>query len=115
MRSRYAAFSIGDAEYLWRTLHPANPDREEGEAATKAHLRAACREQRFMGLHVLDRSNHQVLFIARVFQKGHDRSFVELSDFAHDGEGLRYLGGITKRLCDIAFAERLRFDSFASV
>ena len=35
----------------------------------------------------------QVLFCARVFERGRDRSFVELSDFAHDGAGWRYLAG----------------------
>ena len=27
MRSRFAAFATGDAEYLWRTLHHGHEDR----------------------------------------------------------------------------------------
>ena len=35
-----------------------------------------------------------VLFLAKIFEAGVDRSFVELSDFLHDGEGWRSLHGV---------------------
>jgi len=31
----------------------------------------------------------RVLFLARIFEKGREGSFVELSEFAHDGVGWR--------------------------
>ena len=99
MRSRYAAFAKKDAAYLWRTLHPDHEDRGRAEADVLRQIRASAGTLRYMGLTILDRRAPdregiaQVLFLARVFDKGQDRSFVELSDFAHDGDGWRYLGG----------------------
>lgn len=99
MRSRYAAFAKNEAAYLWRTLHPKHEDRAMGEAAAVASIKATASEHRYMGLRVLDRrgpdegGTAQVLFHARVFHKGVDMSFVELSDFQHDGVGWRYLRG----------------------
>lgn len=99
MRSRYAAFAKKEAGYLWRTLHPDHEDRRRTEAEVVRGIKASAAAHRYMGLEILDRTGPdadgiaQVLFLARVFEKGRDRSFVELSDFAHDGEGWRYLRG----------------------
>ena len=46
-----------------------------------------------MRLGILHARGARVLFHATVFEKGRDRSFVELSTFAHDGTGWRYLSG----------------------
>jgi SEC-C motif-containing protein len=98
MRSRYAAFARKEAAYLWRTLHPDHDDRSRPEREV---LRALGEGRlRYMGLRVLDRALAppgelaRVLFHARVFDQGRDLSFVELSDFLHDGEGWRYLAGL---------------------
>jgi SEC-C motif-containing protein len=99
MRSRYAAFAKKEAAYLLRTLHPDHEDRGLPEAEVLRRLRASAGTLRYLGLAILDRRGPdadgiaQVLFLARVFEKGRDLSFVELSDFAHDGEGWRYLRG----------------------
>lgn len=99
MRSRFAAFAKKEAEYLWRTLHPDHEDRRHDEAAVLRSIRATASEMRYAGLAILDRREAdedgvaQVLFFARLFQGSAERSFVELSDFAHDGEGWRYLRG----------------------
>jgi SEC-C motif-containing protein len=99
MRSRYAAYACGDAEYLWKTLHPQHDDRARDKAAVLAEMREAFRRFRYMGLTVLDRAPPdaegvaRVLFIARVFERGRDRTFIERSDFMHDGTGWRYLCG----------------------
>jgi SEC-C motif domain protein len=101
MRSRYAAFARKDADYLWRTLHPDHEDRQRDQAEVIRQIRASAGALRYMGLTILDRRGPdgeglaQVLFLARIFEKGQDRSFVELSDFAHDGDGWRYLRGET--------------------
>ncbi len=100
MRSRYAAFATRDAAYLWRTLHPDHEDRARPEAEVVRELRASAGALKYMGLAILDRDGPdeggiaRVLFLARVFEKGKDLSFVELSEFAHDGEGWRYLRGV---------------------
>lgn len=99
MRSRFAAFAKKEAVYLWRTLHADHEDRQHGEAWVLRSLRASAGTLRYAGLAILDRRDPgedgiaQVLFLARLFEGSNDRSFVELSDFAHDGEGWRYLRG----------------------
>ncbi|MFO0649146.1 MAG: YchJ family metal-binding protein [Polyangiales bacterium] len=99
MRSRYSAFAMKRPEYLWKTLHPDHPDRAASEPDGLARLRHAAESHRYMGLAILDRAAPdggiaKVLFHAKVFQKGRDVSFVECSDFAHDGDGWRYLAGV---------------------
>jgi SEC-C motif-containing protein len=93
MRSRFAAFAVGDAEYLWRTLHAEHEDRAHAKAEALVSLKSAARALKYMRLTILDAKDEQVLFLAAVFEKGSDRSFVELSTFAHDGTGWRYLAG----------------------
>ncbi len=96
MRSRFAAFANGDGDYLWRTLHPEHEDRAVPKDEWARSLRSATRTLRYMRLRVLDAKGSHVLFLASVFEKGHDRSFVERSTFAHDGTGWRYLSGETR-------------------
>ncbi len=97
MRSRYAAYVRGDARYLFRTLHPDHDDKPLGERALAARMN---RSARYRGLHVLDHDGpdpsgvHRVLFHASISVGGKDASFVELSSFAHDGVGLRYVAGV---------------------
>jgi len=99
MRSRYAAYARGEAEYTWTTLHPDHEDRARDRDEVLAEIREARRRFRYMALTVLDRAPPdaegvaRVLFVARVFERGRDRSFVERSDFLHDGTGWRYLSG----------------------
>lgn len=108
MRSRYAAYAKKEIPYLIRTLHPSHEDRALPEAQLLALLAEAAREQRYMGLAILDRRGPdaggmaEVLFHARVFQRGKDFSFVERSEFAHDGTGWRYLRGDTVPVNKIA-------------
>jgi SEC-C motif-containing protein len=99
MRSRFAAFAKGEVDYLWRTLHPDHDDRGGDRAAYLAHLRRGLGTLRYAALQILDTRDPdqegiaQVLFHAEVWDKGKDHGFVELSSFAHDGEGWRYLFG----------------------
>jgi SEC-C motif domain protein len=99
MRSRFAAFALKDAAYLVRTLHPDHEDRQRPEAELLRAIKDAAGSCRYMGLDILDKRPPdedgiaEVLFLARVFQKGRDLSFVERSAFARDGEGIRYLRG----------------------
>lgn len=102
MRSRYAAFALKEVGYLWKTLHPEHPDRARPEADVLREIRAFASTHKFPGLRVLGYQppdaggTARVLFFAKVFERGKERSFVELSDFRHDGTGWRYLSGVTK-------------------
>jgi SEC-C motif-containing protein len=98
MRSRYAAFALGQAEYLVRTLHEHHPDLALPRADLLRSLRCACDRLRYPSLAILDERvqgrSAEVLFAAGLVEGGRDCSFVELSDFSHDGSGWRYLSGI---------------------
>ena len=101
MRSRYSAFALKEVDYLWRTLHPEHPDRARPREDLVRELRARASTLKYPRLHVLDRrlvapgETAVVLFYARVFETGKDRSFLERSEFQHDGTGWRYLRGRT--------------------
>ena len=109
MRSRYAAFAVRDVPYLVRTLHPLHPDRARPEEELTRELRAAVQQFHYTGLEVLDwrapdpkGQGAQVLFLARLFRAGKEHSFVERSDFLHDGIGWRYVGGEAVALAALA-------------
>ena len=119
MRSRYSAFAMKDAAYLWKTLHPEHPDRKRPEAEVQRELRAYLQSHQFPGLVVMDRRPPdergvaQVLFFAKIFEKGKDRSFVERSNFRHDGTGWRYLSGVGVRPSDLPVPpEQLTLETF---
>lgn len=98
VRARYSAFALGDGEYLHATLAHDHPDRaHEPEAADAriAELSRAGRALKYMGVVVSDETETEALFLAKVFERGHDRSFAELSTFTREGDrgALRYAGG----------------------
>jgi SEC-C motif domain protein len=104
VRSRYAAFALGLGDYLLETLAVTHPDRSLPRDALVRELSSARVTQRFTGLRILfsatggasgdDPDRGQVLFLARIFVDGRDRSFVELSDFVREGAAWRYAGGV---------------------
>lgn len=98
MRSRYSAFALGLGAYLFDTLAASHPDRGAPRDAMIRELSRARERQRFMGLSVLHASagedEGEVLFVARVFEKGQDRSFGELSRFVREDGGWRYESGV---------------------
>jgi SEC-C motif-containing protein len=97
MRSRYAAFSMGRGDYLVRTLAQGHPDLELPRPELVLALSRARERQRFLGLRILharaSETSGEVLFQARIFERGKDRSFVELSSFVREVDGWRYEGG----------------------
>jgi len=124
MRSRYAAFACGEAEYLVRTLHEDHPDRALPRADLMRSLRAAKERLRYPSLLILEERRSppgaggtaEVLFAAGLVESGRDCSFVELSDFAHDGAGWRYLSGILVPLATLGrAAEGLTIDAFLAL
>jgi SEC-C motif-containing protein len=112
MRSRFAAFALGDAEYLWRTLHPRHEERASPRDEVLRALRDASRTYRYMRLTILDAKDARVLFLAAVFEKGQDRSFVELSEFEHDGTGWRYVSGASRPARELGDVQALTIDTF---
>ena len=98
MRARYSAFALGLGEFLHATLASAHPDRAEGNAVPGriAELSRAGRTLKYMGVVVLasDEAANEALFLAKIFEKGHDRSFAELSTFVREGGTLRYASGL---------------------
>ena len=99
MRSRFSAFALGRGDYLVATLEEGHPDRGVPDLARAlARVRDA---QRFLGLRIVDatmdavRGEGTVLFVARIFERGRDRSFAELSDFVLEGDAWKYSGGVT--------------------
>jgi SEC-C motif-containing protein len=118
MRSRYAAYCKKLAPYICRTLHPDHPDRKRLEPNLLREIREATSTLRFMRLAVLDKRdpNEQgvarVLFFVRVFEKGQNRSFIELSDFRHDNVGWRYLRGKQISAAQVPNPEQLDIPTF---
>ncbi len=79
MRSRYAAFALGLDAYLARTLVRDHP--HQGTAPPPPHFR-------YLGLRILFAEDDEVLFLARIFDRGVDRSFAELSRFVKEPSDL---------------------------
>lgn len=118
MASRYAAFATKQLDYLWRTLDPEHEDRARPQAEVLAGIRRSCETNRYMGLRILDHAPPdaagvaRVLFLARVFERGKDRSFVERSEFRHDGVGWRYWRGDGAMVAQLASVDDLTLATF---
>jgi SEC-C motif-containing protein len=121
MRSRYAAYSLGLGDYLVNTLAETHPDRAVPHEQLARSLSRAREAQRFLGLRILDASTAddrgEVLFHARIFERGTDRSFAELSLFVREGPAWRYASGVlvpAERLPgDVRSLDRAAFLAFA--
>ena len=79
MRSRYSAFVVGDADYLWRTWHPrTRPDEVQPDPATQ-----------WTGLEILEGTEDVVEFRAH-----HEQGVLhERSRFAQRAGRWFYLDG----------------------
>jgi SEC-C motif-containing protein len=63
MRSRYSAFAVGDADYLWRTWHPrTRPDSVTVDQGIE-----------WTGLEIVDSGDNEVEFRAH-YREGHRRA-----------------------------------------
>lgn len=105
MRSRFAAFALGLGAYLVDTLAREHPDLAEPREALTRELSRVRERQRFLGLQVVFTSEEgdegEVLFFARIFEKGVDRSFAELSRFVREGGAWRYASGVLSPTADL--------------
>jgi SEC-C motif-containing protein len=98
MRSRFAAFALGLGGYLVRTLAADHPDLSIPHDALARELGRVRERQRFLGLRILDEitrgEDGDVVFLARIFERGADRSFAEVSTFRRESGGWRYASGL---------------------
>ncbi len=98
MRSRWSAFALGRGDWLFDTLASTHPDHAAPRDAAIKELSRVRERQRFMKLSVLharaSQDEGEVLFIARIFEKGRDCSFAELSHFVREDGEWRYASGI---------------------
>jgi len=94
MRSRYAAFALGLGDYLVETLAADHPDRALPREALAREFSRLREKQRFLGLEIRETSESgergEVLFHARIFERGQDRSFTERSQFVKEDGAWRY-------------------------
>jgi SEC-C motif-containing protein len=93
MRSRYAAYSVGAAQYIIDTTHPDGPHWKAHSSAWINEIRAFCEATRFDGLQIIEAGDDQVLFRARLSRAGEDCSFVERSTFRRHSGQWCYLSG----------------------
>jgi len=97
MRSRYAAFALGLGGYLIDTLAWDHPERALPREALARELGRTHETQKFLGLRIVETSSNgdegEVLFVARIFERGRDLSFAELSRFVREDGAWRYASG----------------------
>jgi SEC-C motif domain protein len=93
MRSRYAAFARGLGEYLVDTLSGDHPDRAAPRETLVRELSRIHERQRFLGLKILEADGDEVVFHARIFERGVDRSFTERSTFVKEAGAWKYASG----------------------
>lgn len=101
MRSRFAAFALGLGPYLVHTLARSHPDAALPPEVLARELGRVRERQRFLHLRILhddETEAHtpraEVLFFAKIFEKGADRSFAELSQFEREAGVWRYASGV---------------------
>jgi SEC-C motif-containing protein len=119
MRSRYSGFALKLVPYLYDTFHSEHEDKKLPKAEVLRGLRDASEGFRYMGLRILQSRQDdaagtaQVLFFARLFERGTERSFVELSEFKKENGGWRYVSGRTLPLALVrSQLETLTIDTF---
>lgn len=99
MRSRFSAFATAHVDYLVKTLHPDHDERKLPDDVLRPMIQSACRSYRYTGLEIEETETEgdrgRVTFFAKVFEKGVDCSFREVSTFGRTAEGWRYLSGQT--------------------
>lgn len=97
MRSRYAAFKMGNADYIIDTTHPENTQYLQNRQLWKQQIEDFCNNTEFVGLDILDfKEGDKVSFVtfrAKLLQEGQDASFTERSRFEKMGGRWLYHSG----------------------
>ena len=87
MRSRYAAYALGNVRYILQTERLNPPLTAKEQANHRRSLKQFCQNTQFLGLQILDEATLDdkqatVTFRATLLQNGQDASFTERSLFA---------------------------------
>ena len=97
MRSRYAAYSLQQPDYIIDTTHRSSPQRKGSLSKWRAEILQFCKETDFQGLEVLEFIDGEkqawVTFRARLMQAGKDNSFTEKSLFVKEDGRWYYKSG----------------------
>jgi SEC-C motif domain protein len=101
MRSRYAAYALGLAQYIIDTTHPNNSSYSLPLEQWRKEILAFSKNTQFVGLSIVEHSGGasegSVTFYADLRQGGKDVSFTEKSRFEKlDGKWLYESGDIIK-------------------
>ena len=54
MKSRYVAYTVGNASYIIKTTHPNNPDHTDEVKAWRATIELFSKETEFLSLEILE-------------------------------------------------------------
>ncbi len=99
MRSRYSAYALNNADYIIKSAHLDNPNRQPNEDQWRKEILAFCEATVFVGLEILVEESGDsadegyVTFKAILTQGTQDASFSERSLFKKDGEYWQYVSG----------------------
>lgn len=97
MRSRYAAYALGLADYIIETTHPESPHYVSDKKQWLYQIRAFSQQVSFDGLEILETQNLElegfVTFVAHLSKDGVDLTFTEKSRFLKDGDTWMYREG----------------------
>lgn len=97
MRSRYAAYALGLADYVVDTTAPGSPAWSDDRADWLDSIARFSRGTRFLGLRVepgeVGEDRAEVTFHAELSQAGQDASFSERSTFVRVDGAWRYHSG----------------------
>lgn len=105
MRSRYAAYAVGDVDYVMATTDPEGPVFRQDRAAWADDLRLFARLTTFERLGIREVSpitdeHGEVRFFAQLRRGGDDVSFEERSLFRHSGGRWYYVAPLGASAAD---------------
>lgn len=98
MRSRFAAYAVGDVDYIIATTDPEGPQYRDDREAWAADIRRFSTTTRFEGLELravgpVADDRGEVTFFAKLSREGQDVSFAERSFFVRRAGRWLYTSG----------------------
>lgn len=97
MRSRYAAYALGLADYLIQTTHSHSPHFVANQKQWLQQIQSFSQQVSFDGLDILETQfSHPesfVTFVAHLSKNGKDLTFTERSRFLKEEQAWKYVDG----------------------
>lgn len=97
MRSRYAAYALGLADYIIETTHPDSSHWVANRKQWLHQIQAFSKQVSFDGLEILETKNGEseafVAFVAHLSKEGTDLTFTEKSRFLKQDQAWKYVDG----------------------